>query len=861
MTPMMEQYFEVKDKYKDYILFYRLGDFYEMFFEDAQVASRELELTLTGRDCGEEQRAPMCGVPYHSAEGYIGKLISAGYKVAICEQTEDPALAKGLVNREVIRVVTPGTLIESTLLPETRNNYLAALYCDDGSFGICFCDISTAYMTSTVITGADAETLLANELSTYMPREIISNVPFSDIEAVSKWLAEKDGRVLYSQLPDKFTRENSDKAHERFGECDERVLFAAGGALAYIEETQKTDASYIRSMSVYSRSQFLEMDSSTRRNLELCETIVGKDKRGSLLWVLDRTNTAAGARMLRERIEHPVTSIPEILRRQSAVGALAENLMLREELSEKLSSVLDLERLITRVIYKTASARELRAICQTVSVIPDIKRLLCSSDHDELISLGANADELSDVRELIDDTIVDTPPFQVREGGMIKPGYSPELDELRSIVDDSKTYLTEIENAEKEKTGIQKLKIGYNRVFGYYIEIPRSSSENVPEGYIRKQTLSNSERFITEELKELESRILGAGDKIKSIEYDYFCAIRDKVAESADRIREGAALLAEVDFYCSLAAAAYSGGYICPEISAGDELIIKDGRHPVVEQFVSDSYFVPNDTELDCRDNRLALITGPNMAGKSTYMRQVALIVLMAQIGSFVPAKYAKVGIVDKLFTRVGASDDLSRGQSTFMLEMSEVSYILKNATKKSLILYDEIGRGTSTYDGMSIARAVAEYTASKKLGAKTLFATHYHELTALEDELPGIVNYNIAAKKRGENITFLRKIVRGPTDDSYGIDVARLAGVPDSVIRRAREILASLESGDAPRAAKGGYASNISQKERGDNIPLSFEDMAKDDIVNAIENTDINTLTPIEAMNLIFDWKKKLMK
>ena len=482
MTPMMEQYFEVKDKYKDYILFYRLGDFYEMFFEDAQVASRELELTLTGRECGEEQRAAMCGGPYHSAEGYIGKLISAGYKVAICEQTEDPALAKGLVRREVIRVVTPGTLIESTLLPETRNNYLAALYCDDGSFGICFCDISTAYMTSTVITGADAETLLANELSTYMPREIISNVAFADIEAVSKWLAEKDGRVLYSQLPDKFTRENSDKAHERFGECDERVLFAAGGALAYIEETQKTDASYIRSMSVYSRSQFLEMDSSTRRNLELCETIVGKDKRGSLLWVLDRTNTAAGARMLRERIEHPVTSIPEILRRQSAVGALGENLILREELSEKLSSVLDLERLITRVIYKTASARELRAICQTVSVIPDIKRLLCSSDHDELISLGANADELSDVRELIDDTIVDTPPFQVREGGMIKPGYSPELDELRSIVDDSKTYLTEIENAEKEKTGIQKLKIAYNRVFGYYIEIPRSSSENVPEG-------------------------------------------------------------------------------------------------------------------------------------------------------------------------------------------------------------------------------------------------------------------------------------------------------------------------------------------------------------------------------------------
>lgn len=647
--------------------------------------------------------------------------------------------------------MTPGTLIESTLLPETRNNYLAALYSDDGSFGICFCDISTAYMTSTVITGADAETLLANELSTYMPREIISNVAFADIEAVSKWLAEKDGRVLYSPLPDKFTSENSDKAHERFGECDERVLFAAAARLRTSKRHRKrTHRISVRCLFIRGRS-FSRWIHRQGVISSFARRLSARTNAGSLLWVLDRTNTAAGARMLRERIEHPVTSIPEILRRQSAVGALAENLMLREELSEKLSSVLDLERLITRVIYKTASARELRAICQTVSVIPDIKRLLCSSDHDELISLGANADELSDVRELIDDTIVDTPPFQVREGGMIKPGYSPELDELRSIVDDSKTYLTEIENAEKEKTGIQKLKIGYNRVFGYYIEIPRSSSENVPEGYIRKQTLSNSERFITEELKELESRILGAGDKIKSIEYDYFCAIRDKVAESADRIREGAALLAEVDFYCSLAAAAYSGGYICPEISAGDELIIKDGRHPSSNSLSRTHTLCRTIRSSTAGDNRLALITGPNMAGKSTYMRQVALIVLMAQIGSFVPAKYAKVGIVDKLFTRVGASDDLSRGQSTFMLEMSEVSYILKNATKKSLILYDEIGRGTSTYDGMSIARAVAEYTASKKLGAKTLFATHYHELTALEDELPGIVNYNIAAKKRGE--------------------------------------------------------------------------------------------------------------
>ena len=857
MTPMMEQYFEVKEKYRDYILFYRLGDFYEMFFEDAKIASRELELTLTGRDCGEEQRAPMCGVPFHSAEGYIGRLIAAGYKVAICEQTEDPALAKGLVKREVIRVVTPGTLIESELLNESRNNYLACIYVSDGAAGLCFCDISTAYMTATVITGDEWETLLINELSTYSPREIISNIPSESSETLKEWLKSREGSVLYSAFPQHFTGENTENAHGRFGNEDERVLFACGAALSYIKETQKIDTEYIKSVSVYNRSQYLEMDSSTRRNLELCETIVGKEKRGTLLWVLDRTSTAAGARLMRERIEHPVTGAAEILRRQSAVGALFENLMLREEISEKLSHVLDLERLITRIIYKTATARELRAVCQTVSYLPEIKSLLLSSGNDELINLAVNTDELTDIFELIDSSIVDAPPFQVREGGMIKDAYSAELDELRSIVNDSKSYLDKIEVSEREKTGIQKLKIGYNRVFGYYIEIPRSSSENVPEGYIRKQTLSGSERFITDELKELEATILGAGDKIKSLEYEYFSAIRDEVAKSADRVRAAAAMLAEADFFCALAQAAYSGGYVCPEISAGDEIIITDGRHPVVECFVSDSYFVPNDTKLDCRDNRLALITGPNMAGKSTYMRQVALIVLMAQIGSFVPAKYAKIGIVDKLFTRVGASDDLSRGQSTFMLEMSEVSYILRSATKKSLIIYDEIGRGTSTYDGMSIARAVAEYTASVKLGAKTLFATHYHELTTLEDEIDGVVNYNIAAKKRGESITFLRKIVRGPTDDSYGIDVARLAGVPQPVIKRAREILKELEETGSQSQFTAASVKNAAPATGVQT--MSFEDMAKEEVVEMLKSTDINTLTPIEAMNLVFELKKKL--
>ena len=855
MTPMMEQYFEVKDKYPDHILFYRLGDFYEMFFDDAKTASRVLELTLTGRDCGEKQRAPMCGVPFHSAESYIGRLIAAGYKVAICEQVEDPALAKGLVRREVIREITPGTLIEQGLLSETKNNYLCVIYEEDSSFGVVFCDVSTAYLAATVLTGADAESQLINDLSAHDVREIVANFDYADYEKLTEWVKSKDNTVLFGTLPRHFTDANTARAKGDFGDYDERILAAVGAAVSYISETQKNDARYIKSISVYNRSQYLEMDASTRRNLELCETIVGKEKRGTLLWVLDRTTSAAGARLMRERIEHPTTSASEILRRQNSVAALVDNMILREDITEALSTVLDLERLITRVLYKTASARELRAIAQTIAVLPEVKSLLLSSGCDELISLAANTDELTDVFELIDQAIVDAPPFTVREGGMIREGYSHELDELRSIVENSQSYLEKIEQSEREKTGIAKLKIGYNRVFGYYLEIPRSASENAPEGYIRKQTLSNSERFITEELKELEATILGAGDRINKMEYDYFAAIRDEVGEAADRIRAGASMLAEADFFCALAKAAYSGGYVCPEITLSDEIVIKDGRHPVVEQFVSDSYFVPNDTLLDCRDNRLALITGPNMAGKSTYMRQVALIVLMAQTGSFVPAKSAKIGIVDKLFTRVGASDDLSRGQSTFMLEMSEVSYILRNATKKSLILYDEIGRGTSTYDGMSIARAVAEYTASKKLGAKTLFATHYHELTSMEDELEGVVNYNIAAKKRGESITFLRKIVRGPTDDSYGIDVARLAGVPSSVIKRAREILETLEAEQPVRRTDGAPG----ERRGGDTETITLGDLARSQVIERISNVDINTLTPIEAINLIFDCKKLL--
>ncbi len=854
-SPMMQQYFEVKDKYKDYILFFRLGDFYEMFFEDAQLVSRELELTLTGKECGEG-RAPMCGVPFHSSESYIGRLIEKGYKVAICEQTEDPSAAKGLVRREVIRVVTPGTVIESELLSEGANNYLCTVFFSPSGTGVCFTDISTAYITAAFLPDDRDSSLLLSELSTFSPREIILSEDASECPPVAAYAKRHEGELLLQSKPELFSsRESARDAAERFGTpegTDEALLTAVAAALDYIRETQLREPDFLRELVIYESSEYLEMDTATRRNLELCETMLTKEKRGSLLWVLDKTCTSAGARMLRYRIEHPLTNAARITERQRSVSALFDNFMLREELRLKLEQVLDLERLMTRVTYKTAGARELRAIAQTASVLPEVKELLAGSGSAELQALGASTDSLSDIFELIDGSIVETPPFQTKEGGIIKDGYSAEVDELRSILSDSKGWLERIEDEEREKTGLKNLRIGYNRVFGYYIELPRSASEKAPEGYIRKQTLSNSERYITEKLKEAESTILGASDKIKSIEYELFAAVRDKVAQADARIRQTAAAIAELDFFISLASAAASGGYVCPEITTGDTVDIRDGRHPVVEQFVRDSYFVPNDSLLDCRDNRLLLITGPNMAGKSTYMRQTALIILMAQIGSFVPASYASIGIVDKLFTRVGASDDLAAGQSTFMLEMKEVAHILKNATKRSFIIYDEIGRGTSTYDGMSIARAVAEYTAGKALGAKAMFATHYHELTELEEKLDGVVNYNVAAKKRGEDVTFLRKIVRGPADDSYGIEVARLAGVPEKIIKRSKEILRELES-DAPSAdTHVARRSDASEN-------LSIFDTFNDEIKGEILAADINTLTPIEAMNLIYDWKRRL--
>ncbi|MGM9682934.1 MAG: DNA mismatch repair protein MutS [Eubacteriales bacterium] len=861
MTPMMEQYFEIKNQYKDYLLFYRLGDFYEMFFDDAVLASRELELTLTGRDCGEEERAPMCGVPYHSAESYIGRLIEKGYKVAICEQTEDPALAKGLVKREVIRVITPGTLIESGLLKETQNNYLCAVCLGDFECGVCFADISTGQVYATSLCGDSMTDRLCNELGTYRPREVIINLPGARCEAIEDFIKGRLGAMLSDSESERFSYESAkERISAQFGEAvcepilDNTALVSALGAiLSYISDTQKTDIYYIKELNVYNDGQFLEMDINTRRNLELTETMRTKEKKGSLLWVLDKTKTAAGARLLRNWVEHPLLNPSKIARRQRAVGEFAGDFMLREEIADLLSDVLDLERLAAKIVYGTANAKDLRAVASTLAVLPPLKKLLSSAKCDELSGIYGELDTLDDIYALIDRSISPDPPFSVREGGIIADGYSKDVDYLRSVMHDGKSWIEKISDEEREKTGIKTLKIGYNKVFGYYIEVSKSFMGQVPDRYIRKQTLSNCERYITQELKDMEATILGAADKVCSLEYELFCEVRNSVAENSSRIQKTAALVSLVDVYLGLATVAVRNKYVCPEVDESSVIKIKDGRHPVVEQFVKDSYFVPNDADLDTASNRLMLITGPNMAGKSTYMRQVAEIVVMAQIGSFVPAAEARIGIVDKLFTRVGASDDLASGQSTFMLEMNEVAYILHNATRKSLIIYDEVGRGTSTFDGMSIARAIVEYTNSRKIGAKTLFATHYHELTCLEDELDGVVNYNIAAKKRGDNITFLRKIVRGSTDDSYGIEVAKLAGIPNEVIKRAKEILASVE-----KTAKALSTSEVSRKEENDDL-ITLDDCVNEQIIEELKAVDLNTLSPYEAMSFLFSLKKRL--
>ena len=860
MTPMMQQYFEIKNKYKDFLLFYRLGDFYEMFFDDAILASRELELTLTGRDCGEEERAPMCGVPYHSAESYIGRLIEKGYKVAICEQMEDPSLAKGLVRRDVTRVVTPGTLIETNLLTENQNNYLCAIYFDPDEIGVCFADVSTGQAFATAFSGKEMITKLNTELSTYRPSEIIVNISLDTIKDKGQFIKERisslvtdnqafrfDYNAAFDLLRRSFMNERS------AWDGRKSIICSIGGLLNYLAEMQKTENTNIKDLKIYSSGQFMEIDVNSRRNLELCETMRTKEKRGSLLWVLDKTKTAPGARLLRQWVEHPLLKSSLILKRQSAIEELYNNFIKRQEIETLLSGVLDLERLLTKIIYGTANGKDLRAVCSTISVFPEVKNLIADCKSEELRKIYDNFDTLSDIYNLIQKSIKEDAPFSVRDGGIILEGYNAEVDQLRSIMTDGHSWIDSITQQEREATGIKTLKINYNKVFGYYIEVTKSLIDQVPNRYIRKQTLSNCERYITQELKDIEGTILGAADKVCTLEYNLFQEIRERIANESERIRKTANLVATIDVYNSLATVAIKNNYIKPEIDDSNVIDIKDGRHPVVEQFVKDTYFVPNDVYLDTMANRLMLITGPNMAGKSTYMRQVALIVVMAQIGSYVPASDARIGIVDKVFTRVGASDDLASGQSTFMLEMNEVAYILRNATQKSLIIYDEVGRGTSTFDGMSIARAIIEYTNGKKIGAKTLFATHYHELTSMEDEFSGIVNYNIAAKKRGDDIIFLRKIIRGSTDDSYGIEVAKLAGLPNEVIKRAKEILATVE-----KTSRTLTTSNSNVVEEMESL-ITFEEITEKSVIEDIKKIDINTMTPVEAMNLLFELNNRL--
>lgn len=866
LSPMMVQYFQIKAQYNDAILFFRLGDFYEMFFEDAKIASQELDLVLTGRDCGQEERAPMCGVPFHSADSYIAKLVSRGYKVAICEQMEDPATVKGLVKRDVIRIITPGTVIESNMLEDGVNNYLCSIFTGDKDMGICFADVSTGEFHITVLAGDDVENKLVNQLSTYAPKEIIINsksLDYHQLEGFAKRL--NAGVEVFDD--DKFDFDNATSLIIETLKKDEisslgighskSAVCALGAVIGYLKETQKKNEIEVPSeIDFYDEEQYMNLDISARRNLELTKSMMTGDKKHSLLWVIDKTKTAMGKRMIKSWIERPLMSIPKIVKRQNAVGELVDSPMMRDDIRESLTGVNDIERLMTRIVYGTANAKELKSLQYTIEKLPEIKKTLSSSSSALLKEIYNGIDLLEDVHSLIENAIVDEPPFSVREGGLIKAGYNEEVDSLKAIMTDGAGVIASIENEQREITGIPKLKVGYNRVFGYYIEVSNSYKEMVPETYIRKQTLTNCERFITQELKELEGRIIGAKDRSVALEYDVFAAVRNTVAGEIQRLQHTAKSLAVLDVLAALAQVAVNNNYVCPIISNDGVIDIKDGRHPVVEALLEDAPFVPNDTILDKEDNRCAIITGPNMAGKSTYMRQIALITLLAQVGSFVPATSAKIGIVDAIFTRVGASDDLATGQSTFMVEMNEVATILKNATSSSLIILDEIGRGTSTFDGMSIARAVLEFVCKKKsLGAKSLFATHYHELTAMEGMIDGVKNYSIAVKKRGDDITFLRRIVIGGADQSFGIEVAKLAGVPDSVVKRAKVILRELEANAVQIEFKA--EDSIIEEEEND-IQYNFTANGKQEILEILKTVDVNTLTPIEAMQTLYDLKKK---
>ena len=868
MSPMMQEYCKTKEEYKDCILFYRLGDFYEMFFDDALLVSKELELTLTGKDCGLEERAPMCGIPFHAADTYINRLIERGHKVAICEQVEDPKKAKGLVKRAVIRVVTPGTTLDATSLDESKNNYLMSIVSIADRFGCAIADITTGDCFLTEVPNSQK---LVDEINKFSPAEIICNDSFFMSGVDTDDLKERLGICIFSLDAwyfddDTCRKELREHFHvtnlEGLGISDyDSGIIAAGALFLYLKETQKTALSQMTTIRPYTAERYMLIDSSSRRNLELVETLREKQKRGSLLWVLDKTKTAMGARTLRSFVEQPLIDAEEINRRLEALEELNEKPMLRDEIREYLNPVYDLERLVSRISFKSANPRDMVAFASSLEMIPYIKQVLKDFQAPILKEIYEDMDSLEDITDLIKRAIVDEPPLAQKDGGIIREGFNEDVDKFRSARTDGKKWLTELETKERERTGIKSLKIKYNRVFGYALEVTNTFKELVPENYIRKQTLANAERYITEELKNLENMILGAEDKLYALEYELFSNVRDKVGQEVIRIQRTAKAIAGLDVFASLALVAERNHYVRPKVNEGGIIDIKGGRHPVVEQMIDNDMFIANDTYLDNTKKRVSIITGPNMAGKSTYMRQTALIVLMAQIGSFVPADKAVVGIVDRIFTRVGASDDLASGQSTFMVEMTEVANILRNATAKSLLILDEIGRGTSTFDGLAIAWAVIEHISNTKLcGAKTLFATHYHELTELEGKLSGVTNYCIAVKEKGDDIVFLRKIVKGGADKSYGIQVAKLAGVPDSVINRAKELVEELSDADITAAVKDLASPKKKPKVEMDMAQMSLFDTVQDnDIIEELKGIDIGNLTPMEALNTLYNLQNKI--
>ena len=864
LSPMMQHYLDKKEEYKDCILFYRLGDFYEMFFDDAITASRELEITLTGRACGLEERAPMCGVPFHSADMYIARLISKGYKVAICEQLEDPKTAKGIVKRDVIRVVTPGTVIESNLLDEKKNNFIMSIVKKGLFFGLAVCDVSTGDFYATQITEENNFEKLLDEIARYMPAEIIANKMMYDSKKEIARIKDRINVCISNSKEDDFSEET--EILERLYTIENQTgknlkdnLFAVAainGLSAYLTETQKIKLDHINRIELYITTRYMALDVSARRNLELTDRMRDKSKKGTLLWVLDKTSTSMGGRMLRRWINDPLVDVKEINDRLEAVKELKENMILRGDILESLNKVYDIERLAGRISYGNANGRDLISLKNSLSKLPELKKELSEVESSMLKKLYNDLDELEDITELIEKSIVDEPPITIKEGGIIKLGYNEEIDKCKKAATDGKSWLVNIEAKEREATGIKNLKVGYTKVFGYYIEVTKSFLKQVPtDRYIRKQTLTGAERFITEELKSIEDVVLGAEERIINLEYEEFVKIRTKISSQIERIQKSSNVVAILDVLNDFACVAEDNEYVMPKVDEEDEILIKDGRHPVIERMIDSGTFVENDTYLNRRDDRVAIITGPNMAGKSTYMRQVALITLMAQMGCFVPASSAKIGVVDKIFTRVGASDDLSMGQSTFMVEMQEVSNIMKNATKNSLVILDEIGRGTSTYDGLAIAWAVAEYIADiNQIGCKTLFATHYHELTSLEEKVDGVKNYQIAVKEKGEDVIFLRKIIPGGTDESYGIHVAKLAGAPRKMLSRANEILKTLEK-------KVRIKEKAEEKEMKKQVSgqLDMYNYKLADVAAELDKIDVNELTPIDALNAIVKIKEKL--